>query len=380
MSPDIALSVLASRRASTDSMNEKQPHRSPSSPDISTSDSDSQGTSPSSSSTTSPPSRPSTSSNSLSLSSLKSFFTTPGPASTGVVKKMPAFLMIATTALLFSSTSNTGSHHLSLLPQAHASAVPAAVPPSTSSYLTDPLVSASLAIIREGGNTIQNQNNVAKPENDQQNPILLLSRQISSAPGTAAINPQPGPIKWNTHCTHPGDEGIWNCMTTTWQRCVQGRWSVVMKSSSAGGVPAIHEPGYNKDEIICLPGGVGHDVVFVSKREAALLAAAAAAGSAAGSAGGGSTSSIGSGNGNGVNAAEGATTGSLGAGTGAGTVAGASGLVGGTETKWGGWNGGRYWSGADGVLKIDMRKRMAVVLAVAGAVGVLLGFPGVFEH
>ncbi|KAM7216327.1 hypothetical protein V8F06_008249 [Rhypophila decipiens] len=365
MSPDIALSVLASRRASTDSTNEKQIHKSPSCSDISASDNDSQGDFPSSSSTTGPPSRPSMSSNSFSLSSLKSFFTTPGPASTGVVKKMPAFLMIATTALLFSSTSNTGSHPLSLLPQAHASAVPA-VPPSTSSYLTDPLVSASLAI-REG-----NSLNPIRAKSDRDQDPILTGRQ-TIPPGAGVVNPQPGPIKWNTHCTHPGDEGIWNCMTTTWQRCVQGRWSVVMKSSSAGGVPAIHEPGYNKDEIICLPGGVGHEVVFVSKREAAALLAA---GSAGGGSAGGSSST---GNGNGVNAAEGATTGSLGAGT--GTVAGASsGLVAGTETKWGGWNGGRYWSDADGVLKRDMRERMVVVLAVAGAVGIVLGFPGLVEH
>ncbi|KAM7200612.1 hypothetical protein V8F33_003817 [Rhypophila sp. PSN 637] len=348
MSPDIALSVLASRRASTDSMDEKQIHKSPSSSDISASDSDSQGTSPSSSSITGPPSRR-PSSNSFSLFSLKSFFTTPCPASTGVVKKMPAFLMIATTALLFTttSTSSTGSHHFSILPQAHASAVP-----TTSSYLTDPLISASLAI-RDNSLHVPIR---AESESDDQSPITIISRQ--TIPG-GAVQVQPGPINWNTHCTHPGDEGLWNCMTTTWQRCVQGRWSVIMKSSSAGGVPAIHEPGYNKEEIICLPGGVGHDAVFVSKREAAALLAAAGAS--------GVTSN---------GAAEGATSSNLGTGT-AGSSALAAGAAG-TETKWGGsgWNG-RYWSGADGVLKSDMRERMVVVLAVAGAVGIVLGIPGV---
>jgi hypothetical protein len=29
----------------------------------------------------------------------------------------------------------------------------------------------------------------------------------------------------------PGSEGQWNCMTTSWQRCAAGQWSVVMQCS-----------------------------------------------------------------------------------------------------------------------------------------------------
>jgi hypothetical protein len=42
----------------------------------------------------------------------------------------------------------------------------------------------------------------------------------------------------------PGSEGQWNCMTTSWQRCAAGKWSVVMQCAAG---------------TACVPAGLTYD-------------------------------------------------------------------------------------------------------------------------
>ncbi|KAM7192937.1 hypothetical protein V8F20_008607 [Naviculisporaceae sp. PSN 640] len=352
MSNDIALSLITTRASTstvtttkkeTDKEKGSTPSRIPKSPSSTNLPGATEGESSSPS--------PSFANFFSSLLSLKSFLTLPSPAAlpVGTLRKMPAFLMIATVALLF--TSSGGGN---FIPVVNAGTVPGSNPISTvSAHTTSTGMSAP--IYNHGHfHHLHSQDDSDSESNSRPHSI------VPRAEAGLAISPlHPGPIPWNTRCTHPSEEGIWNCMTTTWQRCVRGRWSVIMRSEKSGA----HEP----DTSICIPDGITKEVLFIDLAEAALMAAAAGAGAVEGQHEG--------------------VTGSAGtAGAGAvergGVSESESGTGAGTEAKLGSVHGGgRYWSAAEGVmLKGDRgstRDRMVFVLGVAGVVGLVLGMPPV---
>ncbi|KAK3379198.1 hypothetical protein B0T24DRAFT_610963 [Lasiosphaeria ovina] len=71
-------------------------------------------------------------------------------------------------------------------------------------------------------------------------------------PNAAALAGRDGTVSPDSGCG--GSEGQWNCMTSSWQRCAAGRWSVVMQCA---------------DGTHCTPAGLTYDFRVVDSRPGA---------------------------------------------------------------------------------------------------------------
>ena len=100
----------------------------------------------------------------------------------------------------------------------------AAIPPTTSVTNTQgPETEINAYPLQAGPAEV-----LARPVTDSSSTNLILLPRDQQAPGSSC----------------PGSEGQWNCMTSSWQRCAAGRWSVVMQCAAG---------------TVCVPAGLTSD-------------------------------------------------------------------------------------------------------------------------
>ncbi|KAK1771456.1 hypothetical protein QBC33DRAFT_591748 [Phialemonium atrogriseum] len=68
--------------------------------------------------------------------------------------------------------------------------------------------------------------------------LSLLAQPATAAPHTdnstasAGVEPRDGDGRRTPGSDCAGSEGLWDCMTDSWQRCASGRWSEVMQCAA----------------------------------------------------------------------------------------------------------------------------------------------------
>lgn len=96
----------------------------------------------------------------------------------------------------------------------------------------------------------------------------IASGQVTSATGTAAALPTSSTAAAAATLITPGtdcadSEALFNCLTTSWQQCASGQWSIAITQGLAEG---------GKDALVCAPVGLSYDMKIVYANGTALAA------------------------------------------------------------------------------------------------------------